>query len=64
MVPAEDCKTMADILNAAWLANDDETLYNEPPALKDRKSEVLKELCLKNLEVFEIEQRLAEEWRV
>lgn len=64
MVPAEDCKTMADILNAAWLANDDETLYNEPPALKDRKSEVLRELCLKNLEVFEIEQRLAEEWRV
>jgi hypothetical protein len=56
VVPAEQCKTIADILNAAWLAKDDQDLWREYPSLRKRKDDVLKELALKNLEVFEIEQ--------
>jgi hypothetical protein len=56
VVPAEKCTTIADILNAGWIAHNDESLWNETPAIKARKNQVLKELILKNLEIFEIER--------
>lgn len=56
VVPAEECKTIADILNGAWLASEDPDLWKQYPGMADRKLSVLKELVLKNLEIFEIEQ--------
>jgi hypothetical protein len=56
VVPAEGCKTIADILNGAWLAWEDPDLWKQFPGIADRKLSVLKELVLKNLEIFEIEQ--------
>jgi hypothetical protein len=56
VVPAEGCKTIADILNGAWLAWEDPDLWTQFPGIADRKLSVLKELVLKNLEIFEIEQ--------
>jgi hypothetical protein len=61
VVPAENCKTVADILNAGWAAHGDENLWNESPAIKARKDQVLKELILKNFEIFEIERILQEQ---
>jgi hypothetical protein len=56
VVPAEECTTIADILNGAWLASEDPDLWKQFPGVADRKLSVLKELVLKNLEIFEIEQ--------
>ncbi|MHB1549873.1 MAG: hypothetical protein ACYCX6_01565 [Vulcanimicrobiaceae bacterium] len=56
VAPAEGCKSIADILNAAWLVYNDVNFWNEHPKIEERKTEVLKELVLKNLEVFEIER--------
>ena len=55
-MPAEGCKAAADILNAAWAAYSDVDLWKEYPKIQQRKTEVLKELILKNLEIFEIER--------
>lgn len=56
VVPAERCNTIADILNAGWIAYNDAALWNNSPAIKERKDLVLKELILKNLEILEIER--------
>lgn len=56
IVPAENCKTVADILNGAWLALEDQDLWKEHPEINARRGLVLKELILKNLELFEIER--------
>jgi hypothetical protein len=56
VVPAEGCRTMADILNGAWIASEDPDLWKQFPAVRTKKLSALKELVLKNLEIFEIEQ--------
>ena len=57
LVPSQGCRCLADILNAAW------KLYEEPDLWQDyfpnnrhRVDKTLKDLVLKNIEVFEIEQ--------
>jgi hypothetical protein len=57
LVPAENCECLADILNAAW------RLYEQPALWREffgddraKINQTLKELVLKNIEVFEIEQ--------
>ncbi len=56
IVPAEEAATLADILNGAWLAFNDLDLWREFPHIREKKDASLKELILKNIEVFEIEQ--------
>ncbi|MGH8646488.1 MAG: hypothetical protein ACREX4_19330 [Gammaproteobacteria bacterium] len=60
VVPAERCKSLADILNAGWRAKYDVNLWEDLPEVKVDKDGILKELVLKNIEVFEIEQILKE----
>lgn len=55
-VPAERSVTIVDIVNAAWRAMIDPQLLEDLPIEAERRSAVLKELVLKNFEVFEIEQ--------
>jgi hypothetical protein len=55
--PAENTKSLADILNAAWLLSEDHQLWSDLPQLEPRRDRILRELVLKNVEVFEIEQR-------
>jgi hypothetical protein len=55
VVPAQNCPTLAAILNAAWLAFHDDDLWGNFPQIAARKNGVLKELVLKTIEVFEIE---------
>jgi hypothetical protein len=56
VAPAENCRTIADMLNAAWMAYNSNDLWSEYPSMQKRKLEVLKEVVLKNLEIFEIER--------
>jgi len=56
--PAERTKSLADILNAAWLLSEDDKLWLNSPQLSSKRDRILRELVLKNVEVFEIEQRL------
>ena len=60
VAPAEGCKHMANIINAAWRANNDADLWKDFNNVKERKPEVLKDLILKNLEIYEIERTLSE----
>jgi len=62
LVPAENCESIVDILNAAWNAFERPTLWNSIPQINEsNREQVLKELILKNFEVFEIEKILKEE---
>jgi hypothetical protein len=56
VTPAERCRTVADILNAAWRASLDQRFWAILPVISTRREVVLKELTLKNLGIFEIEQ--------
>ena len=58
LVPAEGCRCLADILNAAWRSFEDESLWSRMPHVQRKRDVILKELVLKNIEVFEIEQIL------
>jgi len=58
VVPAEKCLCLADILNAAWKAFRDNTFWQGDPQIGDKKDEILKELVLKNIELFEIQEIL------
>lgn len=58
VVPAERCRSLADILNAGWQAYVDRDFWRDVPHIGDRKRRVLQELILKNIEVFQIEQKL------
>lgn len=60
VVPASNCKTLADILDAAWIAYSDDTLWSDIPQIARQKQLVLLELVLKNIEIFEVEQILKE----
>jgi hypothetical protein len=55
-VPAEHCKTIVDIVNAGWRAMLGTDTLEQLPVKPDRRGAVLKELLLKNFEVYEIEQ--------
>jgi hypothetical protein len=55
VVPAQESRTLADILNAGWQAFHDRDLWSSFPQIANRKNGVLKELVLKTIEVFEIE---------
>ena len=57
-VPAERCASLVDILNAAWTATEDPNLWSDTPPLRRAKDRILNELVLKNIEVFQIEQKL------
>jgi hypothetical protein len=56
LIPAENSESIANVLNAAWRAFHDPTLWREGGAdiVADR-DRVLKELVLKNLELLDIE---------
>lgn len=56
VVPAEKCAGLPDILNAAWRAFNDPAFWQNNPQISSKKDEVLKELVLKNIELFEIER--------
>jgi len=56
VAPAEDCSSIAHILNAAWGAYEDESMWQHYSKLRSNKRRVLSDLILKSLEVFEIEQ--------
>jgi hypothetical protein len=58
VVPAPKVVCLADILNAGWKAYENESLWLNKTHIQNRKDLVLKELVLKNVEIFEIEQRL------
>lgn len=58
VVPGENCRTLPDILNAAWRAYEDPGLWEHIPQIREKKDSVLKNVVLKNIEVFEIEQIL------
>lgn len=57
VVPERNPATLSNILNAAWKAYLDDTLWDDKPHIADKKF-VLKELVLKNIEVLEIATRL------
>lgn len=59
-IPAEHTKSIIDIMNAAWRASEEPDLWKDIPRLAAERELILKELVLKNLEVFEIEQILGE----
>jgi len=58
-VPAQGCKSLATIFCAGWQAFHDADLWGNAPQIQVR-DQTLKEIILKSLEVFEIEQRQRE----
>jgi len=60
VVPAENTESLPAILNAAWRAYEEQDFWKDIPQVSDKKDVTLKELVLKNIEVFEIEQILSE----
>jgi len=60
VVPAEGCIRISDILCAAWQAYNTKDLWQGIPGVENHKDRNLKELVLKNIEVYEIEQILKE----
>ena len=57
-VPAEKCRTIADIINAGWIVWEDNEFWNHLPFSGLNKARTVKELVLKNIEVFEYEARV------
>jgi len=55
VVPAEKSASLAAIVNAAWRVANDSEFWKDVPQIAARKREALKELVLKNIEIFEIE---------
>jgi hypothetical protein len=65
IVPAENCKDLADVLNAAWKAYNAPNLWKkmekfekEKEEFEKKKERILKDLVLKTIEVFEVEHLL------
>lgn len=54
VVPAETAASLSAIVNAAWRVTNDDTFWRDIPQISDKRS-TLKELVLKNIEIFEIE---------
>jgi hypothetical protein len=55
VVPAEGCRSLADMMNAAWAVAQEPGLWKEMPELHRKRASILRELVLKNMEIFEIE---------
>ncbi len=55
VVPAQKAKSLADILNGAWKAYNDSDLWKHLPKINENKEDVLKDLVLKNIEIFTYE---------
>lgn len=55
VTPGTNARCLADILNAAWKAFHDSSLWSENKHMNTKDS-TLKELILKSIEVFEVEQ--------
>lgn len=60
LVPAEQASSIAAIVEAGWLALEDEAIWQRTPWLADSKDMIVKELVLKSMEVFDIEAILEE----
>jgi len=60
LVPAENCKSLSDILNAAWLASNCDTLWAALAFTQTERQRILDDLVLKNLELLEMETILAD----
>ena len=58
VVPAQKAKSLADILNGAWKAYNDSELWKHLPKINEKKENVLKDLVLKNIEIFTYESLL------
>jgi len=59
MVPAQHCRSFPDILNAAWRAYENEDLWvSMSDKARSQKEEILRDLVLKTVEIFEVEQIL------
>ena len=56
VIPAEGCKRLSDILVAGWRGYHDVSMWSELAQVYSKREVVLKELLLKNIEVFEFEQ--------
>lgn len=61
VVPAEHCKTLPDILNAAWKAHEHPGLWKDMEHIYKNKDSILANVLLKNIEVFYIEQIVGDE---
>ena len=55
VVPAQKAKSLADIINGAWKAYNDSELWKHLPKINEKKEDVLKDLVLKNIEIFTYE---------
>jgi hypothetical protein len=60
LVPATEAQSLSTIIDAGWRAVSDSNFWSNYPHLRNRMSEVLNELVLKSVEVFEIEAKLRE----
>lgn len=58
LVPSSHAGSLANILNAGWRASLDDSFWKDMPHVQLRKREILNEIVLKSIEVFEIEQIL------
>jgi hypothetical protein len=58
VVPAQKTKSLADILNGAWKAHNESGLWKHLPKINEKKEDVLKDLVLKNIEIFTYERLL------
>jgi hypothetical protein len=55
VVPAQKAKSLADIINGAWKAYNNSELWKQLPKINEKKEDVLKDLVLKNIEIFTYE---------
>ena len=60
VVPPEKVISVADLVNAGWDAYESQSFWGADTDLKSRKASVLKELILKGIEIFEIEEIVKE----
>lgn len=55
VVPAQKAESLADIINGAWKAYNKSELWKHLPKINEEKENVLKDLVLKNIEIFTYE---------
>ncbi len=60
LIPPQNVRSLSDIINAAWLATHDEEFWSDKKLVQG-DANVLDELVLKTIEVFDFEQSLAED---
>lgn len=58
MVPSEQCRSLADILNAAWEAYEDKDLWDSKSDVATGENAALRDLVLKNIEMSHVDQIL------